>query len=420
MTQQSLPQLRKLSYQERIALVRQRLSLSQEEAGLLSEEAPLADLSDVLIETAIGVFGLPWGIAQGFCINGKEYLVPMATEEPSVIAAATHGAMLARSGGGFNASSTASLVTAQIFIEEALQEAPKRVEEAKKELAKTVNELMPNMVQRGGGFRNLSVEKIPATSTLCISIELEVCNAMGANIANSVAEGLRAPICALTGGRITMAILTNASDNRLAYASFCIPEKYLKKGSLTGEEVCRRIVQANQIAVHYPKRAVTHNKGIMNGISALTLATGNDTRAIEAAAHFHAQSLGSYRALTNYRYEAGLLYGEITVPVPLGTVGGAITIWPYARIALKILENPDAQKLGEIAASLGLAQNLAALYALVTDGIQAGHMPLHAARVAYQAGARGKQVRAVAQLLWQSGIIQESEAKKILTSLKNV
>lgn len=411
--------LRKLSYQERISILSQRLHLEQEESQLLSEHVPLADLADVLVEGSIGTFGIPWGIAEGFVINGQEFLVPMATEEPSVIAAAMQGATLARAGGGFTATSSASWITTQIFIERYAKEAQKHIESSREHLGSLVNQLMPNMVRRGGGFRGLDVTHLAELDILCVSIHLDVCDAMGANIANTIGEGLREPLSLLTKGRIAMAILTNASEQRMARASFRIPQKYLKKGSVSGEEVCRRIVQANAIACHDPKRAVTHNKGIMNGVTALTLCTGNDTRAIEAAAHFHAQTGGTYLPLTKYRHEAEHLLGEIELPIALGVAGGAISIWPYARIALKILGNPKAAILGQVTASLGLAQNLSALYALVTDGIQAGHMPLHAARIAYQAGARGKEVREVAALLWDRRSLQETEAQKVLETLRN-
>jgi hydroxymethylglutaryl-CoA reductase len=409
---------RKLNISQRKDIASEYFNFTEEEKKIFSEEHDLSDLSDVLIESSIGTFYVPLGLASGFVIDGKEYVIPMAIEESSVIAAASHGAMLVKAGGGFNTWASDPIMTAQIFLIDVSQDAKNKILSAEKQIRETCEKLVPNLLLRGGGFRGLEVEAIEMKNTLCVSIHLDVRDAMGANIANTVAEALTPSLKALSNGKVLMAILTNASEHRKAKASFEIPNKFFRKGSFSGEDVCQRIVIANDLAKKYPKRAVTHNKGIMNGISALTLATGNDTRAIEAAAHFYAQNKGAYQSLTSYEYKDGNLIGSLELPLPVGTVGGSISIWPWAQLSLKMLGNPDAQDLGRIAVCLGLAQNLAALLALVTEGIQSGHMKLHAAKTAYSAGARGGEIRMLASKLWSQKTLDPTIAKKLLKEMK--
>lgn len=415
----SLSHLRKLPFAERQKWICQHYHINDEELQAISSHTDLTDLSDVLIESALGTFPIPLGLATGFLIDGQEYVIPMAIEEPSVIAAASYGAALIKAGGGFKAEATLPVMTAQIFLRNASPQATSKILSAENEIRHIVEKLIPNLIHRGGGFKGIEVEEAKTSSSMCVSIHIDVRDAMGANIVNTIAEGLKGFLKEVSGGDILMAILTNASEHRRAKAQFELPEKYLKKGSFCGEEVCRRIVEANQIATIYPKRAVTHNKGVMNGISALTLATGNDTRAVEAAAHFYAQKEGTYQSLTSYEFNNGILKGSLELPLPLGIVGGSISIWPPAQLALKILGNPHSQQLSKIAICLGLAQNLAALLALVTDGIQNGHMKLHAARIAYSAGARGKDVRILASKLWETQTFDPSTAKSLLKEMES-
>lgn len=368
---------RKLTPIQRIAILQQLYSLSEKECSLL---LPLNERADAMVEVSIGTFSIPLGLATGLVVNGQNVLVPMATEEPSVIAAASYAATLVQGAGGFTASAEAPLLAAQIFIENGILDALTQKQHC--EISQRVNALLPGMVQRGGGFHDASLERLPS-GVLCITLELHVGDAMGANIVNSVAEQLKPYFCDLTHGQVVMAIVTNSCRKRLARASFALPVKFLRGGA----ETCRKIVMANHIAIECPDRAVTHNKGIMNGITALALATGNDTRAIEAAAHHHA----CQKPLTRYTFDNGVLQGILEMPLPFGTVGGAMQSWPSAQLALKLLHNPSAAKLSQIAAALGLAQNLAALYALVTEGIQLGHMRLHAKRKLFVQETKCKQ-----------------------------
>lgn len=411
------PNFRKLPPSQRREILKQLLHLSEEEIQTLSNSLDLSSLADVLVETSIGTFPVPMGIATGFLIDRRTKLIPMATEEPSVIAAASYAARLVKTGGGFQTWANEPVMTTQIFIKECLQDCMAIIQHHEPQIKAKVNALIPRMVQRGGGFRGVSAHL--HKETLAVSLDIDVRDAMGANAINTVAEGMKDYLQSLCGGRVLMGILTNASPKRMAGASFKIPEKHMRKGSLSGEEVCRRIIEANELASAFPERAVTHNKGVMNGITALTLATGNDTRAVESAAHYYAQINGHYRPLTDYQYENGELIGKISLPLALGTVGGTTGFWPASRLALKILDNPDSQTLNRIAAALGLAQNLAALFALVTEGIQGGHMKLHAARMAYKAGARGDSVRQIAETLWNEKRIDLDLAKELVERESN-
>lgn len=406
------PNFRKLTPTQRREVLKQTLQLTEEEIQTLSNQQDLGGLADVLVESSIGTFPIPMGIATGFLIDRRVKLIPMATEEPSVIAAASYAARLVKTGGGFKTWANDPVMTTQVFIQNAQSDCCDVLHKHHQEIKSKVNAIIPRMVERGGGFRGVSAQL--KNQILAISIQIDVRDAMGANVINTVAEGMKEYLTTLCGGQVLMGILTNAASERLAGASFLIPEKHLRKGSLTGEDVCKRIVEANQIAATFPERAVTHNKGVMNGITALTLATGNDTRAVESAAHYFAQSTAQYLPLTEYSYEEGVLHGKISLPLALGTVGGTTGFWPASRLALKILDNPNSQDLNRCAAALGLAQNLAALFALITEGIQGGHMKLHAARTAYEAGARGESVRQVAKTLWNKKRIDIEHAKKLL------
>lgn len=408
---------RKLSYRERKKALQESFGFSDAEIDSISGKIDLSDLADILIETSIGTFPVPFGLAAGFLINKNELFIPMVTEEPSVIEAATMGALLVRSASGFTAEADPSVMTTQVFLYDTAPNCESNIHRAEGEIHQLVDQLIPTMANRGGGYRGLNLQLLE-NKVICVNIHIGVQEAMGANVVNTVAEGIKLRLSQLSGGKALMGILTNAAEKRLARASFEVPTKYFRRNELSGEEVCQRIVMAGEVANLCPERAVTNNKGIMNGISALVLATGNDTRAVEAAAHFHAQKSGTYKSLTSYRYENGMLHGTIELPIPVGTVGGSTTIWPPSMISMKILENPDARTLSAIAASVGLAQNLAAVTALVSEGIQQGHMKLHAARIAYMAGARGEEIRRFAAKLAETKSYNLKEAKLLYNKLR--
>ena len=384
----------------------------------------MIELADVMVESSIGYLALPIGIATGFVIDGEPFDVPLATEEPSVIAAATYATRIISRGGGFKTTAGETVTTGQIYVEHAAPNADRRIAAVEEKLRLTAAPLLATMEKRGGGWRGLRVDRLPQSGLLRLEVDIDTRDAMGANLVNSVVESLRADVEVISEGRIVMAILSNAGARRVWRAGFAVPASLLARAGTPGPEVARRIVLANDIATEDPARAVTHNKGIMNGMTALALATGNDARALEAAAHAYASRDGSYRALTRYRLEErsesiGRLRGELEMPVPLGTVGGATGIHPTARASLALLGNPGAAALAGIAVCVGLAQNLAALTALVTEGIQRGHMGLHAERVAWVAGARGEERRLVAAVMRARGEYGADGAKRALAEVRS-
>jgi hydroxymethylglutaryl-CoA reductase len=384
----------------------------------------MVELADVMVESAVGYVALPLGLATGFIVDGESYDVPMATEEPSVIAAAAYAASLVRRDGGFETRAGEPVTTGQLFVENASAEAAARLESEASRLEREAAPLLTRMTERGGGWRGMDIARLDSTGVLRVQIHVDVRDAMGANVVNSVVEALRPSIERLTGGRVLMAILTNTADRRVSLARFRIRTRSLARAGMDGTEVAARIVTANEIAREDRSRAVTHNKGIMNGITALALATGNDTRALEAAVHEYASRDGAYRALTRYELarddgnRTAILRGEIALPVPLGTVGGAAGIHPTSRVALELLGRPDAMTLAGIAAAVGLAQNFAALFALVSEGIQRGHMGLHAERIAWSAGARGAERAEVVRQMRERRVYGLEDARAILASIR--
>jgi len=353
----------------------------------------LLDFCDLMVEQSIGAIPVPLGIASGFLIDGRHYHIPMATEEPSVIAAASFAASRISHYGGFKTRADAPLMDAQIFLEGFASPAADSIaiamiDAASDSLRDALSPLLASMVQRGGGFHSIQADSLGHGMGIKVTVRINVCDAMGANLLNSCAETLRAPLERITGGKVLMAILSNQAEARMAEARFSLPVDDCARAGFSGVEAARRIIAACAIANTDPSRAVTHNKGVMNGISALTLACGNDTRAIEACAHAWAAHTGQYRSLTSYWIEAGPegdeLKGSIELPASFGTVGGACGIHPVARMSLALLGNPRAQQLSRIAAAVGLAQNFAALSALTAEGIQQGHMKLHERRLAWR------------------------------------
>jgi hydroxymethylglutaryl-CoA reductase len=417
---------RKLGLQQRQRQIRETYNPEKEEWEAVSSHPRLDQVSDIMVEAAIGSVPVPLGIATGFLIDGEELDIPMAVEEPSVIAAASFAAKILRQGGGLSTWADESVMTTQIFLEGAPEATEELLRQSEERLGTLVDGAQPGMKARGGGFRGLELTRLPESHVLAVGVKIDVLEAMGANALNTAAETLKPELERVTGGRAVMCILSNAARDRRAGARFSLPVSRLgplgPKG-MGGREVARRIVLASRIADEDQQRAITHNKGIMNGISALVLATMNDTRAVEAAAHAWAAHSGRYRPLSAYglKEESGeeeFLEGSIRLPLAVGSLGGAVGFHPASRLALRILGNPGARRLSRIAAAVGLAQNFAAVLALVTGGIQRGHMKYHAARLAFSVGARGEEVREVADALAEGGRYNREEAAGILGKLR--
>jgi hydroxymethylglutaryl-CoA reductase len=408
----------KLAPKERLALVKEFAGLSDEECALLQNTGSLPlDMADRMIENVIGAFPLPLGIGVNFLINGIDYLIPMAIEEPSVVAAASYAAKMVREGGGFRTSSTAPVMIGQVqVVDLADPEAAKhRVLAAKVEVLKRANEQDPVLASVGGGAKNLDAKIIQTTQGTMLIVELHVdCrDAMGANAVNTMAEAVAPLIEQITGGRVILRIISNLATKRLARATCTIP-----KEAVGGPEVVDGIVNASAFAAADPYRAATHNKGAMNGIIAVVLATGNDHRAIEAGAHAYAALKGRYTSLSQWeKTKNGDLKGSIEMPMAVGLIGGAVRTHPIAKIAVKILGVKSANEFAEVLAAVGLAQNLAALRALAHEGIQRGHMSLHARNIAVAAGATGDLINAVAERMVKERKIRMDRAKEILAEL---
>ncbi len=411
---------------ERAELVAQWAGLTPDEQSVLFGTAGLdVTQADHMIENVVGTFALPLGIATNFRINARDYLIPMVIEEPSVVAAVSNAARLFRAGGGFTTSSDAPIMIGQIQVLDLadLETASQRILAHKNRLLELADEVGGSIVKRGGGAHEIEVRQFPDTAIgpmLVVHLLLDCRDAMGANAINTAVEHLAPHVEALTGGRVNLRILSNLSDQRKARAKGVIPAAELATDSLTGEEVVRAIVEAGVFAEVDPYRAATHNKGIMNGIDPVIIATGNDWRAIEAGAHAYAARDGAYTSMTRWwQDDAGNLHGSIEIPLAVGIVGGATRVHPTAQMALKILGVVSAQELSEVIAAVGLAQNLAAIRALATEGIQRGHMSLHAKQLAIAAGANGDLVPRIVQTMIEEGNIRLERAKELVNELKD-
>jgi hydroxymethylglutaryl-CoA reductase len=393
---------------------------SEELAALLPESGLPLDIADHMIENVVGVFGLPLGLALNFQVNGKDTLVPMALEEPSVVAGASFMAKLARDGGGFQASASDPIMIGQLQVLELedISQAREQLIENKEKLIASLVDLDPILRDLGGGPRDLEIREIFNSAIgpfLVVHLLIDVRDAMGANVVNTACEFLAPAIEDLTGGRVHLRILSNLADKRLARSRCTIPVESLAFDEYPGEKVRDGIIEAWAFADSDPYRATTHNKGIMNGIDAVLLATGNDWRAVEAGAHAYAARFGFYRSLSTWSVDKdGNLQGELELPMAVGIVGGATKVHPTVKTLLKLLEVESANQLAEIIVSVGLAQNLAALRALATDGIQRGHMRLHARQIAVTAGATGDQIQKLAAQLIGEGQIRIDRAQEIL------
>ena len=416
-----LPGFYNLSLQERQKIIQETGLLSDKEIRILSGEAGLnAEQADHMVENVIGTYALPLGLGLNFVVNGREVLVPMAIEEPSVVAGASFMARLVRQGGGFLAHTTPPEMIGQMQVLDITDLASARLAllEASADLLAEAAELDPVLKKLGGGPRAMQVRIIEASPIgpfLVVHLIYDVRDAMGANAVNTACEKLAPRIETLSGGRVHLRILSNLADRRLARVRCTIPLAELAFGEYTAEEVRDGIIAAWAFAAADPYRAATHNKGIMNGVDAVVIATGNDWRAIEAGAHAYAARSGRYTSLSTWNRDAsGNLVGTLEMPMAVGTIGGATKVHPSARLALKLMGVESASQLAEIIVSVGLAQNLAALRALATEGIQRGHMNLHARQVAIAAGAQGDQINRLAEQLVIEKTVRIDRAEEIL------
>lgn len=400
---------------ERIRVVKEFAALTDEEVSILQSTGPLKlEQADRMIENVVGTMPIPLGIATNFRINGTDYLIPMAIEEPSVVAAASNAAKMARVRGGFSTSSTGPVMIGQIQVVAVPDPfgARMRILSAKSGILQKANEQDPVLVSKGGGAKDLKVKVIETAvgSMVIVEILVDCRDAMGANAVNTMAEAVAPLIERISRGRVYLRIISNLATERLARATTTVP-----KEAVGGEEVVDGIVNAYAFALADPYRCATHNKGIMNGITAVVLATGNDTRAVEAGAHAYAARTGRYNPLTTWEKNSeGDLVGAIELPMAVGLIGGATAIHPTAKIAVKILGVKTATELGEVIAAVGLAQNLAALRALASEGIQEGHMKLHARNIAATAGATGDLVDQIADQMVKERKIRIDRAKELL------
>ncbi|MDZ4763808.1 MAG: hydroxymethylglutaryl-CoA reductase, degradative [Chloroflexota bacterium] len=420
-----IPGFYKRTLAERAAMVAQWGNLTTaEQTAMLGISGLTAAHANQMIENAVGIYALPLGVATNFLINDTDVLIPMVIEEPSVVAAVSSAARLFREGGGFVTSSDEPIMIGQIQVLDLpdIYVAAGAIMAQKARLLEEVNQIGGSIVKHGGGARDLQVRPLmqtPIGAMLIVHLLYDTRDAMGANAVNTAVEHLAPQIEQITGGRVNLRILSNLSDQRKARAEGKIPAQALATDDLDGAQVARAIIEAWAFADADPYRAATHNKGVMNGIDAVIIATGNDWRAVEAGAHAYAARDGQYRSLTRYWLdENGDLHGSIELPLAVGIVGGATRVHPTAGAALKILGVQSAQHLAEIATAVGLAQNLAAIRALSTEGIQRGHMRMHARQIAMAAGATDLTIARVVQQMIDENNIRPERARTILQELQ--
>ncbi|OGO25062.1 MAG: hydroxymethylglutaryl-CoA reductase, degradative [Chloroflexi bacterium RBG_16_51_16] len=417
-----------LSIAERRAKLTEAAGITREAVDAFVEDGGLSvEAADHMIENVVGTFDLPLGIALNFLINGKEVLVPFAIEEPSVVAGASFMAKLSRASGGFHATATDPIMIGQIQIIQLadLNAARLKLFEHKDELLAEATLADPVLKKFGGGARDIEVRVIddsPIGPFLVLHLLYDVRDAMGANAVNTACEKLAPLIESITGGKVHLRILSNLADKRLARARVTVPVSELTIGfeQYKGETVRDGIIAAWAFAACDPYRAATHNKGIMNGVDAVVIATGNDWRAVEAGAHAYAARTGRYSSLSTWGRDAsGNLVGTLEMPMAVGIIGGATRVHPAAQAAIKLMGVTSARELAEIVVSVGLAQNMAALRALATEGIQRGHMSLHARQVAIAAGAAGELIEKIAARMVAEKIVRIDRAEELLKELRN-
>ena len=424
-TDSKLPNFRSLTPAQRLEAVGWAASLNADDLALLSKPGALSlALADGMIENVIGTFELPMGVAANFVVNGRDVLVPMVVEEPSVVAAASYMAKLVRECGGFETSSTAPLMRAQVQVLGTTDPygARQTLLRYRAEILEIANSRDEVLIGLGGGCRDIEVHVFPDTprgAMVVMHLIVDVRDAMGANTVNTMAEAVSPLVEKITGGSVRLRILSNLADLRIARARARITPAVLATKERSGEEIIEGILDAYTFAAIDPYRAATHNKGIMNGVDPVIVATGNDWRAVEAGAHAYAARGGHYTSLTRWEKDtSGALVGTIEMPMPVGLVGGATRTHPLARLALKILDVKTAQELGEIAVAVGLAQNMGALRALATEGIQRGHMALHARNIAVVAGAVGAEVDRIAKQMAEEKDVRTDRALALLKEMR--
>jgi len=406
----------KLTPEERLKIVAEFAELTEEEIELLKKSKISIEKANAMIENVIGTFELPIGIATNFLIDGKDYLIPMVIEEPSVVAAASHGAKIARVKGGFRTHYSGSIMIGQIqVITDNPHSAKFEVLRHKDEIIEKANEIESSIIKLGGGCKDVIARIIEGKKPmLIVHLLIDVKDAMGANFINTVCERVAPFIEKITGGKVLLRILSNLCIHRIAYAKAIFDKK-----AVGGSDVVDAIITAYEFAKADIFRCATHNKGIMNGVCAVLIATGNDFRAVESACHAYSAMHG-YKPLTHYEVnEEGDLVGYIELPMSVGVVGGSIKANPLAKICLKILGVKSAEELARVIASVGLAQNFAALRALATEGIQRGHMELHARSLALSVGAKGEEVEKVVEEMLKEGNISMSKAEEILKRIRS-
>jgi hydroxymethylglutaryl-CoA reductase len=426
MADSRLPNFRALTPAQRLDHIAKATGLTDEEIALVAQPGALpVPRADGMIENVIGTFELPLGVAGNFQVNGRDVLVPMVVEEPSVVAAASFMAKLARDTGGFETSSTGPIMRAQVQILGVTDPYGARMALLKNrdEILAVANSRDKVLIGLGGGCRDIEIHVFPDTPRgpmVVLHLIVDVRDAMGANTVNTMAESVSPLVEQLTGGQVRLRILSNLADLRLARARVRLTPETLKTQERSGEEIVEGVLDAYTFAAVDPYRAATHNKGIMNGIDPVIVATGNDWRAVEAGAHAWACRSGRYTSLTTWEKDtSGALVGTIEMPMPVGLVGGATKTHPLARLSLKIMGVKTAQELGEIAVAVGLAQNLGALRALATEGIQRGHMALHARNIALVAGATGDEVDTVARQMAAEHDVRTDRAIALLEQLRS-
>jgi hydroxymethylglutaryl-CoA reductase len=410
---------------ERLDALAQAVGLSSEDAAILGQPNALPiERANGMIENVVGTFQLPLGIATNFLVNGRDYLVPMAVEEPSVVAAASYMARLAREHGGFETSSTGPIMRAQVQVIGVTDPYSARLKllAARDRILTEANARDTVLVGLGGGCKDIEIHVFPQSArgpVVVMHLLVDVRDAMGANTVNTMAETVAPTVEELTGGQVRLRILSNLADLRISRARVCIAETTLATKEFSGRRMIEGILEAYELAAIDPYRAATHNKGIMNGIDPVIVATGNDWRAVEAGAHAYAARSGRYTSLSTWEMDTdGNLVGTLEMPMAVGLVGGATKTHPAAQASLKVLQVKSAQELAEVTVAVGLAQNMAALRALATEGIQRGHMALHARNIAIIAGALGKEVEVVAAELARAHDVRTDRAKEILARIR--
>jgi hydroxymethylglutaryl-CoA reductase len=423
-----LPGFYKVTVQERRALVGEATGADPADIGRALEGGGLeAETADKFVENVLGTYGLPYGVALNVRVNGHDHVVPMVIEEPSVVAAASNAAKMVRAGGGFVAETDPPHMIAQVQLYDVpdAAAAAARIREHEADIVRLADQAIAGLVSRGGGARGVEA-RVLADDMVVAHVVIDCKDAMGANLVNGVAEAVSSRIASIACGtdehgaarcKVGLRILSNLCDRRCVRVSCRVSAESLQTDDMSGNDVIDGIVNASRFAELDPYRAATHNKGIMNGVDAVVIATGNDWRAVEAGAHAFATRTGRYQPLATWRRDGDAVVGRLEMPLALGTVGGTLRVHPAARLSLSMLGVTDAQELACIAASVGLASNLSAVRALASDGIQRGHMGLHARSVALAAGASGAQVEKIAALIVEARDITLEAARKALAVL---